>query len=49
MGILIESKNYQGVRYYKLANGDIAYYVRFTKDGKQNLEARMRNLLLMKK
>lgn len=35
MGTLIESKNYKGVRYYKLANGDIAYYVRFTKDGKQ--------------
>lgn len=29
MGTLIEIKNYQGVRYYKLANGDIAYYVRY--------------------
>lgn len=31
----IESKNYQGVRYAKLANGDTSYYVRFTKNGKQ--------------
>lgn len=31
----IESNNYQGVRYAKLSNGDISYYVRFTKDGKQ--------------
>lgn len=31
----IESKNYQGVRYAKLSNGDIAYYIRFTKNGKR--------------
>lgn len=33
--IMFESKNYKGVRYKKLAEGDISYFVRFTKNGKQ--------------
>ncbi|PAF53274.1 hypothetical protein BKH42_07060 [Helicobacter sp. 13S00482-2] len=31
----ISSSKYQGVRYKKLSNGDIAYYIRFTKDNQR--------------
>ncbi|PAF41893.1 hypothetical protein [Helicobacter sp. 11S02596-1] len=36
MGTSISSKKYEGVRFKSLSDGDIAYYVRFTKDGKRH-------------